>query len=59
MLVNEGGGSWLLSVAMLAVVMLMWGGIRQVRSPEDRKRGLLMIIAALVLLGNVLIIAWP
>lgn len=57
--VNSGGGSWLLSIAMVAVVALMWGGVRLLRRAEDRKRGVLMIVAAVVLLGNVLIIAWP
>ena len=43
-----------LSIAMIAIVALIWGGTRTIRA--DRKRGILMIAAALVLLGNVLII---
>ncbi len=50
---------WFLSIAMIAIVALTWGGVNQVRNPEDRKRGWLMLIAALVLVGNVLIWAWP
>ncbi|WP_293855953.1 hypothetical protein [Sphingomonas sp. SCN 67-18] len=42
-----------LSLAMIAVVALIWGGVRMI--PVDRKRGILMIAAALVVLGNVLI----
>jgi hypothetical protein len=49
----------LLSLAMVAVAALVWGGIRLLKQPEDRKRGILMLVAALVLLGNVLIISWP
>ena len=45
------------SLAMLAVLALGIGGIRLM--PHDRKRGMLMIVAALVLLGNVLLLALP
>ena len=43
----------MLSIAVLAMFALVWGGIRQLRS--DRTRGVLMLVAALVLLGNLLI----
>ncbi len=43
----------MLAVAMLAVFALLVGGFRLVR--RDRQRGLLMIAAALVIFGNVLI----
>ncbi len=43
------------AIAMLAAVLLVLGGIRLVRRGENRKQGWLMMVAALVLLGNVLI----
>lgn len=48
-------GPILLSVAVLAMFALVWGGIRVLRA--DRKRGVLMLVAALVLLGNLLILS--
>ncbi len=47
--------SLFLAVAMLAVFALTGGGIVVLRNGTDRKRGWLMLAAALVLLGNVLI----
>jgi hypothetical protein len=52
-------GSVALSVAMIAAIVLLIGGAKLARGPTDRYRGLLMIVAALVLIGNVLIWAWP
>jgi hypothetical protein len=49
----------LLSIAMLAVFALGAGGTWLVLKAHDRKRGALMLVAALVLLGNVLIWTWP
>lgn len=49
----------MLSITMIVVVALLWGGIALIRRGEDRKRASLMIVAALVLLANVLIWAWP
>lgn len=49
----------MLSITMLVVVALAWGGIALIRRGEDKKRATLMLIAAAVLLGNVLIWAWP
>lgn len=46
----------MLSVLMLAAFLLIWGGVKQARSPADRKRGILMLICAAVLIGNVLIL---
>ena len=43
----------LLSICMLAVGALAWGGVVQLRRGE--KRGWLMLVAAAVLLGNVAI----
>lgn len=41
---------------MLAVFALAAGGIYLLRSGGDRKRGILMLVAAAVFLGNVLIL---
>ena len=48
-----------LSVAMIAVVALVIGGVLLLRAGRDRKRAWLMLAAAVVLFGNVLIWAWP
>jgi hypothetical protein len=48
-----------LSIAMLAVFALSAGGVWLIAKARDRKRGILMLVAALVLLGNVLIWSWP
>ena len=42
-----------LALAMIAALILLIGGVKLVG--KDRQRGLLMIAAALVLVGNVLI----
>ena len=42
-----------LGLGMIASLILLVGGVRLVK--RDRKRGLLMIAAALVIFGNVLI----
>ncbi len=47
------------SLAMLAVGALVFGGVRALRAGGDRKRGWLMIVAALVLFGNVVILTVP
>ena len=44
----------LLSIAVLAMFALVWGGVRTWRG-GDRQKGVLMLICALVLLGNLLI----
>jgi hypothetical protein len=44
-----------LSIAVLAMVALVWGGLRQLRT--DRTKGVLMLVCALVLLGNLLILS--
>jgi len=48
-------GPLLLGVAMLAVFALVLGGAYTIRRLADPKRGWLMLAAALVLFGNVLI----
>jgi len=45
-----------MTLAMLAAFMLGIGGVRLALRREDRVRGWLMIVAAAVLLGNVLIL---
>ena len=47
------------SIAMFAVIALGWGGVWLILKRRDRARGALMIVAALVLLANVLIWTWP
>lgn len=49
----------LLSVAMMAVVALIWGGVSLYRRGSDRRRATLMLLAALVLFGNILVWTWP
>ena len=49
----------LLSIAMLAVLALVLGGGWTIARRNNKKQGVLMLVAALVLLGNVLIWAWP
>ena len=49
----------LLSLSMLAVFALALGGGWMIARRREKKQGVLMLIAALVLLGNVLIWAWP
>jgi hypothetical protein len=44
------------AIGMIAAFALVVGGIRLVRRKEDRSRGVLMLIAAAVLVGNVLIL---
>jgi hypothetical protein len=44
----------LLSIAVVAMFALVWGGVRTWRGGE-RQKGVLMVICALVLLGNLLI----
>jgi high-affinity Fe2+/Pb2+ permease len=44
-----------LALAMIAAFLLIVGGAKLAMTAENRKRGILMILAALVLVGNVLI----
>lgn len=48
-----------LSVTMVCVIALIAGAIVLLRKGNETKRAGLMLIAALVLFGNVLIWAWP
>jgi hypothetical protein len=45
-----------MALAMIAAFLLAIGGARLAMREGDRKRGLLMIVAAIVLVGNVLIL---
>ena len=51
----NGLSDWVMSLAVIAAFLLVLGGIRLVRSPQSRKQGVLMVIAALVILMNVMI----
>jgi hypothetical protein len=43
----------MLSLAVLAMFALAWGGARTLR--RDRLKGVLMLVCALVILGNLLV----
>ena len=58
-LMQSGLASTLLSVAVLAVFALAIGGVWLVAKRRERNKGALMLVAALVVLGNVLIWAVP
>ena len=49
----------ILSLLMLAGALLVGGGIYAFAKLHDRKRGILMIVAGMVMFGNVLIAAIP
>ncbi len=51
--------SYALSIAMLAVFALMAGALYLLFGRRDRKRGGLMLLAALVIAANVAIWAMP
>ena len=44
-----------MALAMIAALLLVIGGMKLVLRKQDRGRGLLMLAAAAVLVGNVLI----
>ena len=48
-----------LSLFMLAGIALGLGGIYLIAARRDPKRGWLMIVAAVVMFGNVAIWSWP
>jgi hypothetical protein len=52
---QSGFGALFLSLAMLAAFALAGGGAWLIVKARERKKGVLMIIAALVLVGNVLV----
>ena len=47
------------SILMIATILLALGGLRLVRRPADRRRGILMLVAAAVILVDVLILTVP
>ncbi len=49
----------ILSILMLAGVLLTGGGVYALVKKRDRKRGALMVVAGLVMFGNVAIMAIP
>jgi uncharacterized membrane protein HdeD (DUF308 family) len=49
----------MLSLALLGALALIGGGARLIIKTQDRRRGWLMLAAALVLIINILLIAWP
>jgi len=53
-MMDPGLNPLLLSIAVVAMFALIWGGVRTWRG-GDRQKGVLMAICALVLLGNLLI----
>lgn len=46
------------AIAMLGCFACVIGGIALLRRGDDRRKGLLMLVMAAVLLGNVLIWTW-
>lgn len=48
-----------MSIAMIAVFLLTGGGIWMIMKRRDYKRGVLMLVAALVIAGNVAIWSVP
>jgi hypothetical protein len=50
-----GFAAFTLSVLMLAAFALIGGGLYLILKGTDRRKGTLMLVAALVMLGNVLI----
>ena len=44
-----------MAIAMVAAFLLVFGGITLMRRPDSRGKGILMLVAAAVLIGNVAI----
>jgi high-affinity Fe2+/Pb2+ permease len=51
----SGISSTALAIAMIAAFLLVIGGIKLMRARESRGKGVLMLVAAAVLIGNVAI----
>lgn len=56
---TSGPGATLLSVAVIAAFALAVGAVNLLRRRQDRKRAILMLIAAAVLIGNVVVWTIP
>jgi hypothetical protein len=56
---TSGLGAIFLSILMIAAFALAAGGLHLLVRRKDRKKGILMLIAAAVALGNVLVWTWP
>jgi hypothetical protein len=56
---QTGLGALFLSIATIAAFLLGAGGMWLIVKRRDTKKGLLMLVAALVLLANVLVWAAP
>ena len=52
---QSGLGAALMSIAVIAAFLLGAGGMWLIVKRRDARKGLLMLVAALVMLGNVLI----
>ena len=52
---QDGFGATLLSIMVIAAFLLGGGGMWLIVRHRDLKKGALMLVAALVLLGNVLV----
>ena len=51
----SGASATFLSILMVAAFLLGWGGIYLLWKKGDRKKGTLMLVAAAVAVGNVLV----
>ena len=51
----NGVSATFLSILMVAAFLLAWGGVYLLVKRGDRKKGILMLVAAAVAVGNVLI----
>jgi hypothetical protein len=51
----DGFASGALAVTMIAAALLIIFGVRSALQPDNRKRGVLMIVCGLVFVGNVLV----
>ena len=54
-----GAPAFAITVLMLAAFALIAGGMYLIVRRNERRRGVLMLVAAAVFLGNVLIWTWP
>jgi len=55
----QGPGAIVLSILMLAAMALAIGGMWLIARKRDVRKGALMLVAAIVFIGNVLVWTWP